>query len=124
MAVSLGDVTFSGVGEDQIEWTDQYTWQPIGQYIRYALAGNPVIIENPRSGRPITLVAEMPWCWLSASLVSQLDALAQEINYTFTLTYGTYTSQVRFRRDQGPLDLTPINSAKTHYTGSIFLICV
>src|SRR5574343_252092 len=71
MAISLGLVNFSAVGETQLDWSDQYAWQPIGQTIRYGLAGNPVILENTRSGRPITLVAELPWAWLTAAGVKQ-----------------------------------------------------
>lgn len=121
--ISLDTLSFSTRGEDQLDWVDQLTWQPIGQRIRYALQGNVVITENVRAGRPITLVAEEPWCWLSLATVNALVALAQEINQTHTLTWrdGT-TYSVRFRRDTGPLELTPINALKQHYTGTVYLI--
>ncbi len=56
--ISLGGVVFAERGEAQIDWVDQHLWQPVGQTIRYALAGNPVVQENPRSGRPIVLTAD------------------------------------------------------------------
>lgn len=121
--IQLGDVVFSEEGEIQIEWVDQYAWQPIGQSIRYALAGNPVVIENARSGRSITLTAELPWAWLTKSTVLALHDLAST-SQTMLLTFGSFTANVRFRRDQGPLQLTPINPLKTYYTGSVYLIQV
>lgn len=123
MAVSIGSVSLTAIGETQIDWTDRHTWQPIGQTIRYGLAGNPVVIENPRGGRPITLVAELPWSWLTAATVEALADLAST-SQTMAFVYAGFSTNVRFRRDQGPLDLVPVNSSKTHYTGSIFLISV
>ena len=117
----LGSVTFATREEAQIDWVDQRSWQPIGQSIRYALAGNPVVMENPRSGRPITLTAEVPWSWLTAATVDALHVLAST-SQTLVLTFDTFVTNVRFRRDQGPLQLTPLNPLKTYYTGSIYLI--
>ncbi len=100
--ISLGSVLFSHRGEDQIDWIDRHQWQPIGQSLRYGLAGNPVIMENPRSGRPIVLSAELPWCWLESTTVE--------------------ATTVRFNRSQGPLNLTPIDPRRQYYTGTIALI--
>lgn len=121
MAISIGSVNLTATGETQLDWTDRYTWQPVGQTIRYGLAGNPVVIENTRGGRPITLTAELPWGWLTAATVAALDTLASA-SQTMAFVYGSYSANVRFRRDQGPLQLTPVNSLKTHYTGTISLI--
>lgn len=121
MAVSLGGIPFDSPGEDQIEWSDRRTWQPVGQTIKYALAGNTVALENPRGGRKITLVAEVPWSWLYADTVEALDALAST-GGSFAFVYGDYSSTVRFRRDQGPFALTPIDPRNQYYTGTIYLI--
>jgi hypothetical protein len=115
---------FSDRAEAQIDWVDRRTWQPIGQNIRYSLQGNPVITENPRSGRPITLVAEVPWAWLTSATVEALVVLASEVNYPFTFVWNTESYTVRFRRDAGPLELSPLDPRRTYYTGSIYLIQV
>jgi len=121
---SLGGVVFTASRDEaQIEWIDRFDWQPVGQSIRYALAGNPVVMENPRGGRPITLEAELPWCWLSSTTVASLVALA-ETSQNLSLVYDTFTATVRFRRDAGPLRLSPIDPRRLYYTGSIFLIQV
>ena len=124
MTISLDTITFSDRIESQIDWVNRWDWQPIGQSIRYALQGNPVIMENPRSGQPITLVAEPPWCWLKASTLLSLHQLASEINRSFQFVWNEYSCLVRFRRDQGPLVFVPVNSLKNEYSGSIYLISV
>lgn len=119
--ISLGGIVFAERGEAQIDWIDRHQWQPIGQTVRYALAGNPVIQENPRSGRPIVLSAELPWAWLTAATVSALNELAAT-SQNMTLVYDTLTTTVRFNRSQGPLVLTPVDPRREYYTGSIFLL--
>ncbi len=117
----LGSVTFASREEEQIEWVDKLSWQPIGQTIRYALAGNPVVMENARSGRPITLTAELPWSWLEVATVQALHELAST-SQTMDFTFDSFITQVRFRRDQGPFQLSPLDPRKLYYTGSIYLI--
>lgn len=119
--ISLGSVIFSERGEAQIDWVDRHLWQPVGQTIRYALAGNPVIQENSRSGKPIVLSAELPWGWLTEATVDALFLLAST-SQTLTLVYGTITTQVRFNRSQGPLNFTPVTPLRQYYTGTIHLI--
>ena len=123
MNVSLGGIPFDAPGENQIEWIDRLLWHPVGQTIRYALAGNVCIQENPRSGRPVTLSAELPWSWLTSVTVEALHLVASTSSILL-FVYGNVTLNVRFRRDQGPLDLTPIDPRKEYYTGTLYLIVV
>jgi len=120
--IQLGDVVFNHVSEDQLDWIERHKWNPIGQTIRYALAGNPVIIENPRAGRPITLSAELPWCWLESETVEALYQLAMTSQELTLIYHDLLNTKVRFKRDQGALTLTPIDPRRQYYTGSIFLI--
>ena len=119
--ISLGGIVFSERGEAQIDWIDRHLWQPVGQSVRYALAGNPVIQENPRGGRPIVLSAELPWSWLTANTVERLNELAAT-SINLELIYDTIHTTVRFYRSQGPLNLTPVNPLREYYTGTIHLI--
>lgn len=119
--ISLGGVVFAERGEAQIDWVDQHSWQPVGQTVRYALAGNPVVQENPRSGRPIVLTAELPWAWLTSATVEALNVLAATPQ-NLILVYNTLTTTVRFNRSQGPLVFTPVTPLREYYTGSIYLI--
>lgn len=125
MTISLGSVVFSNNRiEAQIDWKDRLTWQPVGQSVRYALGGNPIIVENERAGRPITLVAEDPWCWLTHSTVLSLVSMASQLQTSFLFTWNSEVYTVCFKRDSGPLDLTPLNSLREYYTGSIYLISI
>jgi hypothetical protein len=122
MTISIGSVTLSGIGESQIDWVDRYTWTSVGQTRQYALSGDLDLLENYRGGRTITLTATLPWAWLLATTVANLQTLANTPGLVTTLTWGTESHRVAFRRDQGPLDLTPVTALKQQYTGSIYLI--
>ena len=119
--ISLGGIVFATREEAQIDWIDRHLWQPIGQTVRYALAGNPVIQENPRSGRPIVLSAELPWAWLTSATVESLHSLAAT-SQNLILVYGVITTTVRFNRSQGPLNFTPVDPRREYYSGTIHLI--
>ena len=121
---SLGAIEFTDREEAQIEWVDRIDWLPVGQTIRYALAGNPVVMENARAGRIITLSAELPWCRLSAATVDALFALAATPLLNLAFVYDTFNATVRFNRSAGPLVLVPLDPRRLYYTGSISLIQV
>lgn len=127
--VSLGSVTFNDIVEQGLYIEEEYKWLPIGQTIRYALAGNPVIIENARSGKPLTLIAQEDRGWITKATLLELTTLALQINVTHILTLVndssfTETRNVRFKRDNYPLDLNPLDSAHNYYVGSIHLVQV
>lgn len=124
MSRSLGAIEFTDREEKQIEWVDRLDWLPVGQTIRYALAGNPVIMENNRAGRIITLNAELPWCRLSAATVDALFALAMVPLQNLAFVYDDFNTTVRFNRSAGPLSFVPIDPRRLYYTGSISLIQV
>ncbi len=124
---SLDSISFS-TEEQQMDWSDSL-WSPVGQDRHYALEGNLYVNENPRSGRPITLVAELPWCWLKAATVTSLKALCDVLGQTHTITLevpeGTsVVYSVIFRRDQNPLSLTPLDPRRDYFTGTLYLLKV
>jgi hypothetical protein len=126
--LTLGSVSFVNRGESQISWIDRF-WTPVGQSNRYALAGNIVISENQRQGRPITLTAELPWSWLEASTVAQLQTIASQVGQTHTMTVDTNDDNVQdesytvmFSRNQSCIDLVPIDQRRLYFTGTIYLV--
>lgn len=125
--ISLGSVTFDNIVEQGLYIEEEYKWLPIGQTIRYAVAGNPVIIENQRAGKPLTLIAQEDRGWITKATLLELITLASLINTTHILTLINDSSvmetrNVRFKRDNYPLDLNPLDSAHNYYVGSIHLI--
>lgn len=127
--VSLGSVTFNDIVEQGLYIDEEYKWLPVGQSIRYALAGNTVMLENSRSGKPLTLIAQEDRGWITKATLLELKTLASLINTTHVLTLVNDSSvtenrNVRFKRDTYPLDLNPLDSAHNYYVGSIYLIQV
>jgi hypothetical protein len=124
---SLGSVNFTDVVESGLYIEEEYKWVGIGQSIRYGLAGNPVITENLRSGKPLTIVAQEDRGWLTQATVIALRTLASAINTTYILNLMNDSSvienrTVMFKRDSYPLDVTPLDTAERYYVGSIHLI--
>ncbi len=127
--ISLGPVSFTDIVEQGLYIEEEHKWLPIGQHIRYALQGNPIITENPRSGKPLTVIAQEDRGWITKSTLLLLTNLASEINLGHTLVLINDLNQtenriVRFKRSSFPLDLTPLDSAHNFYVGSIYLIQV
>lgn len=121
--LSLGTVNFYG-GEQQLDWTD-WDWTPVGQSVRYALAGNQLVRENVRQGRPITLVAELPWAWFTAATADALRTLASSVGQSHILTLSGSTPstyRVRFQRSDKSLVLTPLDQRREYFTGQLNLV--
>jgi hypothetical protein len=123
---SLGTVTFDDSVESGLYIEEEHKWLPLGQNIRYALAGNPVIMENPRSGKPLTIVAQEDKGWITKAHLLALKDLASSIG-----TYNLFlkndlgvneTRQVKFKRNPYPLDMNPVDYAENYYVGTISLI--
>jgi hypothetical protein len=125
--LSLETVQFNDIVEQGLYIDEEHKWLPIGQSLKFALAGNPVVIENTRSGRPITIIAQEDRGWITKTTLLALKALASTPNVNFSFTFiddsnQTIVRTVRFKRDPYPLDLQPIDAAHNFYTGSIHLI--
>lgn len=124
---SLGTVTFDDVVEKSLYIEDEYLWFPIGQNIKYTLYGSLWITENPRSGKPLTLIAKEDDAWLTKATVIELANLASQINTVHDLVMKNdldvvETRKVMFKRDSSPLDLQPLDTAQRYFIGSIHLI--
>lgn len=124
--ISLGSVQFNSTEEVGLYVEEEYTWTPVGQQIKYGLAGNPVILENSRTGKPLTIIAKEDGGWITKANLLLLQTLAStpSTNHTLTTREGVVTTArtVRFKRDQNPLDLTPLDTAQRYFIGSIRLI--
>lgn len=125
--ISLGTVEFSDTVEKSLYIEEEHQWFPVGQSIRYTLFGTPIITENPRSGKPLTLIAKEDDAWLTKATVLLLSNLATQINTTYDLVmkndFGVNeTRRVMFKRDSNPLDLQPLDTAQRYFVGAIHLI--
>lgn len=124
---SLGSVNFTDIVESGLYIEEEYKWLGVGQSIRYGLAGNPVVTENYRSGKPLTIVAQEDRGWLTKATVLALKALASAINTTYVLNLVNDSSVVEnrtvmFKRDSYPLDVSALDTAERYFIGTIHLI--
>ena len=84
-------------------------WSPVGQSIQYASDGSLYITENARAGRRFVLALN-PDCDLPEAKLQAIQALADVVDATYTLTIGSSSYTVRFYRAEGdPVEVTPLD---------------
>lgn len=87
---------------DDLIWTDEFDWSPVGQQITVTSGGSLVVEETAmQAGRPITLEGGPDRGWMDRATLSQLQTLAAApaASYTLTLNDGRQFN-VAFRRQQ------------------------
>lgn len=99
MTASLDNVTLP----DDLDWTDEFDWQPVSQVTTPTLTGALVVEEAAlQAGRPITLVSDGA-AWVTRATVKKLQALLAKAGETMTLTLSDgRTFSVLWRRGDGP----------------------
>lgn len=100
------------------------TSQLVKQSIEHTVAGNPIVYEKALyGGRPIQLQFTEDYCWLSATQVDELIALADVIGMEYLLTWGTVITPVRFDHSSGPAaSFDEVLPDSGRYIGTIKLI--
>lgn len=103
-------ITLAGLTlNDDLVWTDEFSWLPVEQGIQRTLGGKQIIQSRViTAGRPITLMTDDKARWSLRSDIEALYALA-ESNQTLTLSLHDGRSfSVQFRYDDQPIDATPV----------------
>jgi hypothetical protein len=124
---SLGSVIFDDIVEKELYLEEEFLWCPVGYSSRHSLGQSIVFQENLRVGKPLTIIASEDRAWLTRATVIELHQLASLVNTTHTLSMkneqGTLENRiVRFKRNEGPLNLQPLDTSQRYYVGSIHLI--
>lgn len=117
-----GLVTLGGIDlPDDINWIDEFQFQPVGQSITRTIAGNHVEFNQALvQGRPITLEATDTEGWLTKSQVDSLQSLAGNPGATYTLDIGAKSFTVAFRQDEGAFEPSPLLSRIDPDAGDFF----
>ncbi|AUZ78680.1 hypothetical protein C2U37_02550 [Aeromonas sp. ASNIH1] len=70
-------ITLAGIElPDDLDWEDEFAWEPVGQVITPTLSGAIIVEESVQSeGRPITLRSDGE-AWVRRSTVLALQSLA------------------------------------------------
>ncbi|MEE8114515.1 MAG: hypothetical protein V3T23_09170, partial [Nitrososphaerales archaeon] len=100
-------VTLGGVDlPDDINWIDEFNFQPVSQSVTRTIAGNLVQFNQALVlGRPITLEAIEDEGWLTKDQVDSIQSLASTPGGTFTLAIGAQSFTVTFRHDDWSSDV-------------------
>lgn len=89
-----------------LEWQDEFDWQPIAHSSERSLTGKMLIEEAPLvKGRPVTLYGGPNACWVPRSLVlalKSMEASVSDINNPMLLDFHGTQMRVIWRRDDGP----------------------
>jgi hypothetical protein len=104
MPITLGAISLP----DDMEWTDEFAWLPVGQQVEVTLGGSLLVEESQQlAGRPITLEGRMDgntgFALVSRATVLALRALAAApLTAPLVLTLAdTRSFSVRFRHGDG-----------------------
>lgn len=90
---------------EDILWSDEFNWLPVGQVVNLSLTGAMIIEEaTQQKGRPITLKGDNDSAsWIDRATLEQLRVKASTAGLVMTLNLRGDTKQVMFLRDQTPV---------------------
>jgi len=97
---------------DDLYWSDEFTWSPVGQNAERTLNGALIIEESVAiAGRPITLEGAEDMAWVSRETVLQLISLRNMTGQSFTLTLKDAREfTVKFNQATASVDARPVLS--------------
>ena len=91
-----------------LQWRDEFAWNPVEQSADYSLTGALVIQEGVKyGGRPITLFGGEDTAWVTRATVTALFQSTAVAGRKMTLTYHDRVFTVMWRRPQ-PIEATEI----------------
>lgn len=98
MSITLDTITLP----EDLEWSDEYDWSPVGQNIAISMTGALIIEEAAQQkGRPITLKGnDEQASWATKTVVEALRVKAATPGGVMTLNFRGTEYVVMFRRDQ------------------------
>ncbi len=95
---------------NDLEWVDEFDWNPVAQAIDYTLTGTLLIDEGTRqAGRFITLEGKEDMGWVTRQVVIALQGRRDISGREFTLTLPDARSfQVMFRQSDTPVQAAAV----------------
>jgi hypothetical protein len=87
---------------DDMQWVDEFGWQPVSQTLEYTLTGAVVVEPSAmQGGRPITMSGADDRAWLSYAALQTLQNWASTPGQTMQLTLRGATRNVVFDQRSG-----------------------
>lgn len=97
--ITLSDGTTTITLPDDLQWQDEFTWQPVESSTEYSLSGALIVQEAARQdGRPITLHGGQEGAWVTRSTVNALHQMASQPGKVLILSLWGVAHTVMFRR--------------------------
>ena len=125
MAITLGGIALpDGTGNRGIvDWIDKNKHSNVTQATKVTVGGKfHVRPHGLDGGRPITLEADVKFCWLEASIKDSLQAASEVSGAEYDLDWNGTIYKVVFRHHEPPaLDLEPFTKNADLYIGQIKL---
>lgn len=88
-----------------LEWVDEFAWQPVTQAIEYSLSGALIVdVGTRQAGRPITLAGTDERCLLRRAALDQINTWAALPGAVLRLTLRGVARDVVFRHQDGAVD--------------------
>jgi hypothetical protein len=90
---------------DDLEWVDEFTWNPVVQDMGYSLTGALIVkVQSERmAGRAITLQSPPQQAAIQRSTLNTLKVWADTPGKVLSLTLRSVARNVVFRHQDGPL---------------------
>jgi hypothetical protein len=90
---------------DDLNWTDEFAWNPVGGKFAYGLDGTAILqVSTVSGGRPVTLSGGEDHSWISRQTLEDLRQLAANPALVHVLTFvDGRTMNVMFRSDEEPV---------------------
>lgn len=120
MAMTLDGITLP----PGLIWEDEFNWTPVVQNVTTTLTGTVLVQEAAGlTGRPITLVGSEESCWTTRTVIRQLMALTQTADKIMSLTIGSTTYSVMWRRqDDSPIEVEQLLPVTEPATDALYVI--
>lgn len=108
ISLSYGSTTINL--PDDIQWSDEFDWSPVGQSAERGVTGALIVQARAMTaGRPVTLRADDNSAWTRRSVVEQLRNAAAIPGQVMALTINGQVLNVIFRHHDGQaVEATPI----------------
>jgi hypothetical protein len=109
---------------DDLFWSDEFAWSPVGQNAERTLSGVLIIEESVAiAGRPITLEGAEDMAWVTRETVLRLISLRDMTGKTFTLTLkDARTFTVKFNQAAASVDTKPVTPWKQSDDGDWYTL--
>ena len=107
---TLSDGTTTVEFTDDLQWADEFTWQPVEQSTQRTITGGLIVQAAARSaGMPVTLAPDSDSAgWLTRAALDQFKAWAAIPGQQMTLTYRGLARTVIWRHQDTAIDATPV----------------